>query len=158
VTLSSWRLVKRKHRHTAFSGEGARLYGGRWNSPGVAVVYTAGSPSLAALELLVHLEAADLLRKYVFFEVRIDESSIAEINAAALPKDWKAEPPPASARSLGDTWLARGSSAVLRIPSAIVPVESNFLLNPGHADFVKLEFRGPWPFQFDPRLRRKKNP
>ena len=90
MTLSAWRIVKRKYASSAFSGEGARLFGGRWNNPGVAMVYTAQSQSLAALELLVHLDSSDLLATYVVFEVRIDESLIARVDSAELPRHWRA--------------------------------------------------------------------
>ena len=71
--VSAWRIVKQKHKRSALSGEGARRFGGRWNSPGVSVVYLAQSQALAALEMLVHLDAAELLRSYVIIEVGIDE-------------------------------------------------------------------------------------
>jgi len=152
VTVTAWRIAKRKHARAAFTGEGARLFGGRWNSPGLAVVYTAQSQSLAALEMLVHLESPELLANYILFEVGIDESLISRVELSQLPKNWRVDPPPANVRAMGDSWLVGGASAVLRVPSALVPGENNFLLNPHHKDFPKLHVGKPLPFRFDPRL------
>jgi RES domain-containing protein len=145
--------VKRKHARGAFSGEGARLYGGRWNNPGTPLVYTAQSQSLATLEMLVHLDTEELLARYVFFAVSFSSSLISEIDASQLPKNWRNDPPPARLKTIGDVWAAAGKSAVLRVPSAIVPGESNFLLNPRHRDFHKVAIDGPEPFRFDSRLK-----
>jgi hypothetical protein len=89
VTVTAWRIVKRKHARAAFTGEGARLFGGRWNSPGMALVYTAQSQSLAALEMLVHLESPELLANYILFEVGIDESLLARVELSQLPNNWR---------------------------------------------------------------------
>jgi RES domain-containing protein len=152
--ITAWRIVKRKLARVAFTGEGARLYGGRWNSAGVAIVYTAESQSLAALEMVVHLDSPDLLYSYVVFEVRIDESLIAKLDLSQLPRNWRTDPPPKKVREGGDAWAAAGASAVLQVPSAILPAEHNFLLNPRHRDFARLMIGKPSPFQFDPRLAR----
>jgi RES domain-containing protein len=154
--VSAWRITKRKHARSAFTGEGARLYGGRWNSPGTAIIYTAESQSLAVLEILVHLDSPELLKKYVLFQVAIDDSYILDIDAAALPRNWRAEPAPSRVQKMGDDWVSKSTSAVLRVPSTLVPGESNFLLNPAHVDFRKLQISGPVPFQFDPRLSERR--
>jgi RES domain-containing protein len=156
VTLSAWRIVKRKLAAEAFSGEGARLYGGRWNSPGVRMIYTAESRSLAALEILVHLESPDLLSQYVVFEVSFDASLTTRTEESVLPGDWQAEPPPASLRAIGDAWATARSSAVLQVPSAIIPDESLFLLNPVHQDFAKLKIGQALSFRIDPRILKKR--
>ncbi len=148
--IVAWRIVKRKHAKKAFSGEGARLFGGRWNSPGVAMVYTAESQSLAALEIVVHLESSELLEKYVVFEVGIDTRLISRLDMRRLPKG--GAPDPAVCREIGDAWVAAASSVVLQVPSATVPAESNFLLNPRHRDFSRLKIGKPLAFRFDPRL------
>jgi RES domain-containing protein len=155
VKVSAWRIVKRKLARNAFSGEGARLYGGRWNSPGVSVVYTAQSQSLAALELLVHLENSDLLHEYVVIEARFDASLVARVSKADLPRDWRASPPPVDARAIGDAWIAEEPSPVLELPSAIIPAESIFLLNPQHSAFAQIEIGEPVRFEFDLRLMAK---
>jgi RES domain-containing protein len=153
LILTVWRIIKRKHAKTAFTGEGARLYGGRWNSPGVAVIYTAQSQSLAALEMLVHLDSSELLDQYVIFGVDVEGSLIRGVEASKLPRDWRADPSPPGLKAIGDEWVAAGSSAVLRVPSVLVAGESNFLINPRHSDFSKLRIGEPVPFRFDPRLK-----
>lgn len=156
MKVSAWRIVKRKLAKDAFSGEGARRFGGRWNSPGVAMVYTAQSRSLAALEILVHLESPDLLDQYVVIEVRMDSALITRVDKSELPRDWQAEPPPPSLQSMGDGWVASDDSPVLEVPSSIIPAESNFLLNPLHRDFQKLMIGKPARFRFDLRLMARK--
>jgi len=150
--ISAWRIVKRKLAREAFSGEGARLYGGRWNSPGISVIYTAQSQSLAALELLVHLENSDLLHEYVVIEARFDAAFVTRIARADLPKDWRANPPPEGARAIGDAWIVEEPSPVLELPSAIIPSESVFLLNPQHSAFSQIEIGEAARFEFDLRL------
>jgi RES domain-containing protein len=153
--VTAWRIVKRKHAKSAFSGEGARRYGGRWNNPGIAAIYTAQSQSLAALEIAVHLESPELLEKYVVIEVTFDESLVGTVSRASLPKNWRASHPPDRVRAIGDSWVEKARSAVLRVPSTIIPAEFNYLINPRHPDFTKVHFGKPSPFQFDPRLAAK---
>jgi RES domain-containing protein len=137
-----WRIVKSARAATAFDGEGARLWGGRWNSPGLAVIYTAENVSLAALELLVHLqESAAAL--------------VTALEAAELPARWHAYPAPPRLRELGDAWLRGLSSAVLAVPSAVVPAERNYLLNPAHPDFRRVTPGAPQRFAFDRRLAKR---
>lgn len=152
--LSVWRIISKKFTKSAFNGEGARLYGGRWNTPGTPLIYTAESKSLAVLEILVHLDSPDLLRKYVLFEVTIEDSLVAPLDPASLPKDWRQDPPPPDAQRIGDEWATNARSAALRVPSTIVTGEFNYLLNPRHPDFRKLTIGQPQSFFFDPRLTR----
>jgi RES domain-containing protein len=154
VIVTAWRVTKRKHARNAFSGEGAREFGGRWNNPGTAIVYTAQSQSLAALEMLVHLDSSDLLQKYVLIGVEFDQSLIRPVGPGRLPRNWRSDPPPPEIRSVGDDWVLAASSAVLQVPSALIPGENNFLLNPEHHDFARLRFGKPLAFRFDPRLKR----
>ena len=152
--LTAWRITKRKHARNAFTGEGAREFGGRWNNPGTAIVYTAQSQSLAALEMLAHLDSSELLRKYVLIGVEFDQSLISAVGPAALPRNWRSDPAPPEMRSIGDNWVLSGGSAILQVPSALVPAENNFLLNPAHQDFARLRFGKALAFRFDPRLKR----
>lgn len=152
MNIVAWRIVKRWLARTAFDGEGARRFGGRWNSKGVAVVYLAQSQSLAALEILVHIDSPQLLEHYVAVPVSIDPNLIARIDLSSLPNNWKTYPPPRRIRAIGDDWVAAARSTVLQVPSVIVPLENNFLLNPRHPDFPKLQIGKPVPFKFDPRL------
>lgn len=154
MSLTAWRITKRKYAKSAFSGGGARKFGGRWNSPGTAIVYTAETQSLAVLEMLVHLEATELLQQYVLIGVEIEESLVQDLDRSRLPRNWRAEPAPIELRNFGDEWIAIGSSVVLRVPSTLVPAESNFLLNPAHSDFQKLIIGEPISFAFDERLAR----
>jgi RES domain-containing protein len=155
LTLSAWRITKQKHAKSAFSGEGARIYGGRWNSPGTAMIYTAQSQALAVLEMLIHLDSPELLKRYSLFEVEMDLLYVAELDLSNLPRNWRANPTPAGVRAIGDDWVASRRSVALRVPSALVPAESTFLLNPQHPDFSKLCIGKAVPFQFDPRLARR---
>jgi len=151
--ISAWRIVKRKHAKSAFTGDGARLFGGRWNTPGIAVVYTAESQALAALEMVAHLESAELLEHYVAIEVRGDVP-FERLEAAALPRRWQSYPAPAKLAAFGDRWAAECRSVALRVPSVLIPEEHNFLLNPAHPDFARLSTGKPVPFRFDRRLAR----
>ncbi len=155
MMIHSWRITKGKHAKTAFSGAGAKTYGGRWNSPRTAMVYTAGSASLAILEMLVHLSAPDLMRRYVLFEVAFDESLVANIVRGALPAVWRRSPTNQAIRQIGDNWIAANRSAVLRVPSVLVASEWNYLLNPAHPDFAKITIGPRQPIMFDPRLVKK---
>ena len=116
------------------------------------MVYTAESQSLAALEMLVHLDSPDLLQKYVLIGVDIDDELVSQLDPSRLPRNWRDDPPPAQVRAMGDEWIVSGTSVVLRVPSALVPGENNFLLNPGHRDFARLRIGKPLSFRFDPRL------
>ena len=147
----AWRIVKEKHAATAFSGEGAARTGGRWNSRGVPLIYTSSTQSLAALESLVHLNPP-VLFKYVAIRIAFDDALVEIVPAKALPPDWRAEPPPPSSKRVGDAWVLGARSAVLALPSVIIPAERNFLLNPAHPDFRRISFGKPQRFAFDPRL------
>ena len=148
--LAAWRLVKARHARAAFDGEGARLYGGRWNSTGTRMVYTAATPSLAVLEVLVHLHVTGPLGGYVLIEAAIPETLVDE--ARRLPADWRIQPAPESTRRLGDDWIRSASSAALAVPSVLSPSERLFLLNPAHRDFGRIRIGKPSPFVIDPRL------
>lgn len=150
--LSTWRIVKQRHVRRAFDGEGARRRGGRWNSPGTAVVYTSESESLAILEILVHLESAHILRAYSLIECRFEPALVVVLEPAILPKTWRSSPPPHEMQALGDKWITSGNSAVLAVPSVVVPREFNFLLNPAHSDFSSIEIGEPENVTFDERL------
>ncbi|MGB2910585.1 MAG: RES family NAD+ phosphorylase [Anaerolineales bacterium] len=153
MSIVVWRIVKRKYEATAFDGEGASDYGGRWNSPGKRVIYTAGSKSLALLEQLVHLDSS-ALSSYVVIPVTFSDALLSEVDILLLPPDWKGHPAPVELRDIGDRWLDSFGSAVLRVPSAIVPDESNYMINPDHPDFSSVEIGASVPFEIDLRLLR----
>jgi RES domain-containing protein len=154
VKVHSWRIVKKHFREGAFSGEGARLYGGRWNSPGRPVVYTAEHASLAMLEILAHLEFAVIMSDYVLIRAEFDDALDESIEVKNLPQDWRSYPAPQSLREIGDRWLEEKRSAVLSVPSVIAPIERLYLFNPLHADFNKIDIGEPQAFLFDTRLRK----
>jgi len=131
------------------------MYGGRWNSPGTPMVYAAQSQSLAILEMLVHLDSPNLLKRYILFGIEIETTLISPVDRSSLPKNWKTDPVPTSVQTIGDRWAASFISVALNVPSALVPDESNFLLNPLHPDFPKLKIQKPLAFQFDPRLTKR---
>jgi RES domain-containing protein len=103
--VRAYRLVKKKWRAMAFDGEGARLYGGRWNSRGQACIYVAGSESLAMLEIMVHLDDYSMLNHYALYELQLPADGIDQLPIELLPEDWREEPAPPSTAALGDAWL-----------------------------------------------------
>lgn len=149
--LLAYRIVKARHARTAFSGEGARLAGGRWNRPGEAVVYASASLALAAMETFVHLGDDALIIRFVYFRIEIPES-VPVLHCRRPPAGWRSEPPHEASMRYGSNWLRQARSAVLEAPSAIVPSEKNHLLNPDHPDIRRIRIGRPLPFVFDPRM------
>ncbi len=147
----AWRIVKEKHAAMAFSGQGAAKSGGRWNSRGVSVVYASSIKSLAALETLVHLNPP-MPFSYLVFRLAFDAAWVENFPLNRLPADWQSEPPPPSSKAIGDVWVREMRSAVLALPSVIIPGEANYLLNPAHPSFRKITMSKPERFAFDPRL------
>ena len=146
-----WRICL--PRYEIFNGEGARRYGGRWNQPGTSLVYTSGSLSLAALELFVHVEADLAPTRLVAVAAEIpDTLEMDSIDATELPRNWRAYPPPETLKNIGATWVAANTTAVLAVPSAVIPEEYNYLLNPRHPQFRRLRILKPIPFRFDLRM------
>jgi RES domain-containing protein len=148
---AGWRIVLEEWAADAFVGEGSKVHGGRWNFPGSAVIYTSQYKSLAALETLVHLDAGSLGR-FKAFSFEFPDSIIDTISVSNLPVKWQEEPSPDTTRQLGNAWLLQARSAVLAVPSALIPEELNYLLNPAHADFPKININTPQTFVFDRRL------
>jgi RES domain-containing protein len=150
----AWRLVKKKHATEALSGEGARLGGGRWNNVGIPVVYACETLSLAALELFVHFTRKDITisRSLLAIPVEIPDSvTRTEVFLEDLKSGWDSSPPLDFTMDLGTKWVREGVSAILRVPSAIVPTEHNLVINPGHPDFSKIAAGDPRPFSLDDR-------
>jgi RES domain-containing protein len=149
----AWRLVKARHQSGAFSGEGARIAGGRWNLQGTAVVYASDSLALAALETFVHLGQAAMALKFVAFRIVIPGSVTIESPAPrSLPRRWRSEPPLPDTMEFGSHWAEARRTACLRVPSVIIPREGNLMFNPSHPDFKRIAIEPPEPFSFDPRL------
>jgi RES domain-containing protein len=138
---------------TALTGEGARLYGGRWNTKGKSEIYAAESRVLAVAEMLVHLDTSGSLSRYIVIEVQIDKTLVQEIDLTVLPSNWRSEPAPKRLRAIGDERIGAGISPDLRVPSAVIQGEFNCLLNPAHPAFSKLHFSKPGGFRIDKRLK-----
>ncbi len=151
--------MKSRFAPTAFDGEGARRHAGRWNSEGTPVVYTASTVSLAALELLVHADVEEMPPGYAAIPVDFPNTlPIEALEIPQLPRHWRAVAPyPRECQALGDAWVASRRTAVLTVPSVVVPMERNFLLNPAHRDFRKLAIGKPRKFAFDERLLPRKS-
>jgi RES domain-containing protein len=150
----AWRIVKRRHAQAAFDGEGARRYGGRWNSPGTSVIYASQSRALCLLEVLAGIRSVKPIDAYVIFPIRFDDSLLARIEPGDLPAEWRQSPPPASTQRIGDQWATAQRSAILRVPSSIVPDEYNYLMNPAHPDFAQVKIGSPEELSNDSRLLR----
>lgn len=150
----AFRIVSPHHEAGAWTGEGARRFGGRWNSIGRPVVYAADTLSLAALERLVHLGDYELLQRHRWSWIEYDDANATTLTLTDLPPTWANDPPPPEIQQLGDAWLTRGDTLALRVPSVIVPGEFNVMLNPTHSAFATAGRGSFEDFRFDPRLRK----
>lgn len=149
-----WRICRRRYAADAASGEGARLYGGRWNSRDVPMVYASTSLALAAVETFVNLEPNLQPKDLISIEGNIpDGLEISRVDLKTLPANWR-ETRDESLRRFGDDWIRAGQTAALLVPSAAIRGEWNVLLNPAHGDFSKIRFPKPQPFEFDVRMFR----
>jgi RES domain-containing protein len=149
--ITAWRIVHPKYADDAFSGEGPRLRGGRWNRSGTIVVYTSASISLATLELLAHNQRALRLPEYFLFSCSFPEAVVETVPRTSLPKNWRDYPAPPELQEIGNAWLAGRESAVLEVPSVITE-EPNYILNPAHEDFKSVAVGQPRPFKIDLRF------
>ena len=149
-----WRIASAAH--AAFDGEGARRYGSRWTPRGVPAVFTSATLSLAALERFVHtdtdLEPAGLVA--IPAEIS-DDIAIESVDLKQLPVDWRMLPPPPALTVIGEQWFRASNTAVLSVPSVVIPHERNFVLNPLHREFAKLAIGRSELFSFDPRMWKK---
>ena len=147
-----YRIVQEQWAATALDGEGARLYGGRWNSAGVAAVYLAESRALAALEILVHAPREALLLKWIVIELEVPEALIDKVPLSKLPVEWRLQPSSRQAQIFGTRWLHDYQNLSLLLPSVVIPEEKSLLLNPLNPAMRDLKLGKPRPFSFDPRL------
>lgn len=154
--ITAFRIVKERFVQGAFSGTGARQFGGRWNPTGFAAVYTAESLALTILEILVHLEDENLLfQRFVKIPVSFDPALVWELPAIRLPENWDALPICEATQDIGRQWLQKAEHPILKVPSAITKSESNYVINPFHPDFKKMKIGEPQHFEFDRRLLEK---
>jgi RES domain-containing protein len=135
------------------TGEGARLYGGRWNNRLTACIYTSQSRALAVLEYTVNITADDIPRGLSMIALDIPEDRILDITEPMLPGNWKEAPAPASTKDFGTRILKAMRYPVIRIPSAIIPQEFNFILNPFHPDSAGFIIAGIHDFVYDMRIK-----
>ena len=134
---------------------GSKKAGGRWNSPGRAVVYTSENRATAALEILVHVRRAQLLRDaYVIFKLDVPDKLVSVLDPHALVRGWDAPIETSASTDIGDAWFDARASVALRVPSVAIRGETNVLLNPMHPDFRRVVIGLPEPFLFDARLER----
>jgi RES domain-containing protein len=153
--MKVWRLCRARHAADAFSGEGARRFGGRWNSRGVPMVYTSTSLALAAIELFVHLEPSQAPGDLVAVSATLPQGEPSRtVEPSDLPADWRAgESEP---RHIGDEWIQSRASLALRVPSVPIPPDWNVLINPLHPLMTELKIDAPEPFIFDARMFLKR--
>lgn len=150
-----WRLVPAGR--AAFDGEGTRRFGSRWVPKGVPAIYTSSTLSLAALELFVHtacdLVPADL--RAISADIPPD-LEVQELALSALPANWRQIPAPQELQELGRSWLVDAKAPVLSVPSVVVPIERNYVLNPRHVAFHRIQLGDAHDFSFDPRMWKVK--
>lgn len=152
--IRAWRISHKKFTERAFDGEGAYLYGGRWNNPGRRIVYVSGSQALAALELMVHGVRPHDVDRFVCIPVDFPKKIIRKLDVKSLPSNWAESPAPEETKAIGDAWAAAKTSAVLQVPSAVIPDESNFLINPVIMNATIFKIGPARAFPFDRRLFR----
>ncbi len=147
-----YRLIRKKYGY-ALSGEGARLAGGRWNSPGLPLIYTSDSRSLCTVEVAVSLPIGLFPDGFEMLLIDIpDELEILEVKTDNLPMDWKKPDYSEETQCIGDQFILDNRYAVMKVPSAVVPGDFNYLLNPGHKDFGKITKIRQEPYEFDGRF------
>lgn len=149
---TAWRLTEAVFAATAFDGEGSQFSRGRWHSPGTRIVYTSSSRALAVLEVLARLHGRAPRTPYVLIAATFPDHAVTRLAPETLPADWRAYPGPAALQALGDAWIGNQASLVLQVPSAIIPEEPNFLINPRHPDAASLTIGTAEPFRFDLRF------
>jgi len=150
--VTAWRIVQAHWAERPFDGEGARLYGGRWNPAGLPVVYLADTRALAALETLVHAEGSLRKVRYARYEVTFPKQLVEVVELSELADALSSLMVSPRTQAVGKEWLERASHPVLEVRSAIIPEEPNYLLNPRHAKFDRIKIGKAETFAFDPRL------
>jgi RES domain-containing protein len=149
--VRAWRITRAIHGRV--DGEGARRIGGRWNSPGVSVVFTATHLSLSALEYLVHIDIDEVPDDLVALGIEVPEDAgERRLSTENLPADWRMMLHSEECRAIGDAWAKGQESLLLRVPSIIIPEEDNLIINPAHPRAAEVRIVSERPFSYDPRL------
>ena len=137
------------------TGEGARLYGGRWNREGVSLIYASTTRALATVEFLVHVPIGLVPRDLAIAAIEVrDSMPLDHVAEPDLPRNWRQHPPPRELARIGSDWALSSSSLLLRVPSAVVPGEDNILINPAHPAMAEVRLLGTQAYGFDERLIR----
>ncbi len=148
-----WRICRKPYVDTALDGSGGMYTSGRWHSKGNPIVYTASSAALAALAVLVHVDPLTAPADLRLLAIELpDDLSIEVIEPITLPEGWHSVPDPAALQTIGSSWLTSGRTAALNVPSAVIKVERNFLLNPRHPEVQRVRILSDEAFSFDTRL------
>lgn len=149
-----FRLAKSKYCHD-LSGKGAEITGGRWNSKGVAMVYTSESRALCVAEIAVHIQLTIIPTDFTLIHIFIPDSlNILEMTPEKLPTDWNSIPPINMTQAMGDSFIRVNTHPIFKLPSAVIPGDFNYLINPTHTASRKIEIIKTEPFTFDKRLFR----
>ncbi len=149
-----YRLSKAKYGKD-LSGKGAEIAGGRWNNIGVALLYTGENRALCTAEIAVHIPLGITPKDYVLITIELPDAKIEEIEGSKLPRRWHSSPPHPFTKSYGDEFSARNDALILKVPSAVVQGEFNFLVNPNHKKAKEIKILKIEPFRFDKRLFEK---
>jgi len=149
--MKVYRITKAKYSQD-LSGTGAKLYGGRWNSKGTAILYTAENKALAALKSLVHFDPVLVPKNLKIITIEIPKRAIKNLGQDKLPKGWKSNPVLLELSEIGKKWVESNSSLALKVPSVIIPGEYNVLVNPEHKLFSTIKILEQEDFSFDERL------
>ena len=153
-----YRILRRAFARAPFDGEGAYRYGGRWSSPGTRLAYASEHQSLAMLEYFVHLDKDDPPDDLVLAVAEVpDDLARERVEVGDMPANWREPAAPPELAHLGDKFVQRGEHCVLLLPSVLAPAENNWLINPGHTDYRKIDIHELTPLNYDPRMfaRRK---
>ena len=149
--MQVWRICRKKY--AAFNGEGSRIAGGRWNRRGTAVVYTSATLSLAVLEYFVNLPRSAAPPDLVAISADVPaDLPLTTLGEGELPRGWRRYPALEELADIGTRWAEERATPVLAVPSAVVPREKNYLLNPGHPLFAKIRVGKPESLSLDPRM------
>ena len=147
-----YRVVRNKYLYD-LSGAGSKLFGGRWNSPGIPALYTSASKSLAVLESLTNTPPAILQNDFSILILEIQGKVLSdEFHEKDLPKNWKTYPAPVNLIQLGNKWLLAGKKLLVKVPSAVITSEFNFIINPLHRDMKKVKIAAAEKLELDARV------
>ncbi len=149
-----FRLSKTKFARD-LSGKGAEIAGGRWNSKGIPVIYCGASRALCTTEIAVHTPLGNIPEDYQIVSIKIPDIGFYEIPESKLPKNWRVFPHSIDTQKLGDQFVKANKHLVMRVPSAVVQGDFNFIINPRHKDFSKVKIQNVQAFSFDERLFKK---